>query len=131
MSDTTTPAPVTPASPHWWDSLKLAASSVYHSVLKFETNVSAWVTAAESNPNVKALIDDAVALFEGMVGVSPAVVNTAVSSAKMILAMLSQMAAADSTVTSGSSPSQVVQPAIPAPPPAVADVPTVSEGTKI
>jgi hypothetical protein len=117
MSETT-PAPPTPvASPQWFDSLKLAASSIYHKVLSVETNVSAWVEAAEANPAVKTLIDDAVNFFEAMVGVSPVAVNVAMTSAKALMAMLSQMAATDPTVQSGSSPSTVIQPAIPAPPP--------------
>jgi hypothetical protein len=125
MSDIIAPAARTPSAPipasgpHWWNSLELAAASVYHGVLSFETNVSAWVAAAESNPSVKALIGDAVALFESMVGVSPAAVNSVTA----ILAMLGKMAAADSTTPSGSSPSTVVQPAIPAPPPAAIVLP--------
>jgi hypothetical protein len=114
--------PITAASTSWWSALELSASSIYHRVLSFETNVSAWVEQAEANPNIKALLSEAVTFFESMVGVSPAVVNTV----EAILAMLGKIAASDASIQSGQSPSTVVQPAIPAAPSA----PAVSEGTK-
>ena len=119
MSET---APTAPTTTHWWNSLELAAASIYHRVLSFETNVSAWVKQAEENPNIKALVQSAVALFEGMIGMSP----TTISSLEAVLAMLGKMAASDSSIQSGQSPSTVVQPAVPAAPSA----PAVSEGTK-
>jgi hypothetical protein len=122
MSDTTTPAPVTPASTSWWSALELSASSIYHRVLRYETNVAAWVTSAEENPNIKALLAEAVTFFTGLVGVPPAAVNTV----EAILAMLGKLAQSDASVTSGSSPSQVPQQIIPAAPVS----PDLSEGTK-
>jgi hypothetical protein len=104
----TSPAPATPVPApntfaNWLSAVELGASSIFHRVLKVESDVSAWIVG---HPSLQGLLAEAITFVEGMVGVSPTVVTTA----QAIMAMLGKLAQSDPTVTSGPSLSTAVQP---------------------
>ena len=101
---------------HQMDALQHDAAWVYHEVVAVEADVTAWT---EANPAIAPLVQQALSLAEDFVlrcaqsaGVpAPALALVGVD----VLAALKQMAAADSTVKSGSAMRQGVAASAPNP----------------
>lgn len=107
MSDSPVPATTVAAAPSpstlasFFTVIHNAAGSIYHQAVVVEQDVAVWT----ASPDVKALVDDAVTLVEGVLTAHGIPVPALVLVAKTLFGALGTMAASDATITSGKTSS--------------------------
>lgn len=96
VSSTLNPAAVMDS---FFSAMKQGAAFVYHEVVAAEENVTMWVA---DNPQIKLLLDDAVALGTAYLTAHGIPVMAIEVAGSAVLGALKSMAADDATITSGS-----------------------------